>query len=240
MIDWRVFARSDRHYIKQFEQETNLQTILVLDASGSMGFGLETVTKLRYAQVLISCLSRLLLHQRDAVGLAISDRQIRSFIPPRSSPGHFKVLLDELTKTRSVGETSLAAVLRHLGKKLKRRGLVIVLSDCFEDEDGLIEALHLLRVRGQDTWLLHIMAPEELSFSFKQWSTFECLEVSDYRVELDPALIRKRYLEGVRVFLERLQRGCEEAECDYTAVTTDRPIGETLAYHLSRRMARAK
>ncbi len=238
LIDWRAYARSDRYYIRQFEEETNLQAILVLDGSGSMGFGLEGITKFRYAQILASCLARLLLHQGDAVGMAVCDRQIRSYIPPRSNPSHFRVLLDPLTDSRCGGETSLASVLGEVGKRLKRRGMVIVLSDCFEEEDRLIEAMHLLRVRGHELWLLHVMAPEELSFSFSNWSTFQCLEGTG-RLQLDPAVIRKRYLQRVEAFLERIRQGCADVQCDYSPVTTDQPIGPTLGYYLRRRMAHA-
>ncbi len=240
LIDWRLFARSDRYHIKQFEEETNLQAMLVVDGSGSMGFGMETVSKLRYAQVLAASLSRLLLHQRDAVGLAVADERVRSFVPPRAHPGHFRALVENLENVRAGGRTSLAGVLRDVGKRLRRRGLVLVLTDAFEDEDALLDSLRLLSVRGHEPWLVHVMAPEELSFSFKSWSRFECLEAPEWRMDLDPAMIRKRYLERVRAFLDRLQSGCAQAKCDYTPVVTHQPIGQMIGYYLSRRMARVK
>ena len=240
LLDWRVLARSDRYYVKQFEEETNLRAVLVVDASGSMGFGGGTMTKLRYAQVLSACLARLMLRQQDAVGLAIVDANLRRYVPPRSNPSHFGVLLDELGRLRAGGETSLADVLQELAKRIKRRGLIVICSDCFDDVEPLVTALHCLRARGHDMLLFHIMAPEELSFSFTKWSLFECLEVPGQRINLDPASIRKRYLQGVQGFLTELKAGCGRSRCDYAPATTDWAVGEMLGHYLGRRMSRAK
>lgn len=240
LIDWRVFARSDRYYIKQFEEETNLQSVLVLDASGSMAFGASTVSKLRYAQMAAACLARLMLHQRDAVGLAVLDEVVRTYIPARSRANHFGVLLDELGETRPGGETSLAGALHDLASRIKRRGLIMILSDCFDDAEDLLNALHHLRARGHEVMLLQIMAPEELSFKFDRWSRFECLEVAGTRIDLDPSVIRKEYLERVETFLERLRQGCGEIGCDYMPLSTDQSLGDALGYYLARRSAKLK
>jgi uncharacterized protein (DUF58 family) len=240
MIDWRAVARSDRYYIKQFEEDTNLQSIVVLDASGSMGFGQSTITKFRYAQMTAACLSRLLLHQRDSAGLAVIDTKVRAYIPPRSNASHFSVILDQLGRTGTGGETSLAAMLHDLARRLKRRGLIMLLSDCFDDVESLLNALHHLRARGHDLLLMHVMAPEELSFSFNKWSRFECMEIDGRRIDLDPTAVRKKYLEKVESFLTRLREGCGEIGCDYAPLTTDRPLGDALAYYLRRREAMIK
>jgi uncharacterized protein (DUF58 family) len=240
MLDWRVLARSERHYIKQFEEESNLQATLVLDASGSMSFGQSTVSKLRYAQIACACLARMMLHQRDAVGLAVADTRLREHIPPRSRPGHLRVLLDAMQRANPRGETSLSVTIDELARRLKRRGLVVLCTDAFDDVEILLKALHHLRARGQELMLLHIMAPEELSFHFTRWSRFESLETTGQRVELDPAGIRAAYLERVQIFLDRLQSGCGEIECDYMPLTTDQALGDTLAFYLARRTARMK
>jgi len=238
LIDWRVLARSDRYYIKQFEEETNLQCLLVVDASGSMGFGHSTVTKLRYAQMAAACLARMMLYQRDAVGLAVLDTGVRTFIPPRSRASHFRVLVEALGETVAIGETSLAKRLHDLAKRIKRRGMVIVCSDCFDDLDDLMNSLHHLRSRGHETILFHTMAPEELSFAFSRWSRFECLEVDGHRIDLAPASIRKEYLQRVGDFLSKLELGCGEIGCDYMPLETSRPLADALAFYLSRRAAR--
>ena len=238
LLDWKVFARSDRHYVKQFEEQTNLQAMLVLDASGSMEFGHSTISKLRYAQVACACLSRLMLRQADAVGIAVADDRIRSFTPARSNPAHFGAVLEGLSKAGGGGETSLADILQQLTKLIRRRGLIIICSDCFDDLDALLNALSCLRARGHDLLLFHIMAPEELSLPFTKWSRFECLEVQGRKVDLDPGLIRKRYIQQVGKFLERLKEGCGRIRCDYAPIITDQPVGEMLARYLVRRMRR--
>ncbi len=240
LIDWRTYARSDRYYIKQFEQESNLQVHLVIDSSGSMGFGMSTVTKLHYAQMASACLAWLMLRQQDAVGMAVIDNRVRAYIPPRSKPSHLTVLLDEMSRTRPGGETSLAAMLHELAKRFKRRGLLVICSDCFDDVGALINALHHLRSRGHETLLLQIMAPEELSFSFNKWTRFECLEVSGHRLDLDASLIRNQYLDRVKAFMKQLKDGCAEVECDYAPLSTDQPLGDALAHYLSRRAWRMK
>ena len=238
--DWRVFARRDRYYIKRFEEETNVQALLVVDTSGSMAFGQSTMPKLRYAQMAAACLARLMLHQRDAVGLAVLDTQIRSYIPPRSRPGHFRVILEALADSDAGGETSLAALLHELANRIKRRGMIMIFSDGFDDVDALLNALHHLRSRGHELLLFHTLAPEELSFPFDRWSRFECLETRDLHLELDPPAVRKRYLGRLGDFLDRLKHGCGEIQCDYAAMTTDRPLGDTLTEFLARRSARMK
>ncbi|MHC4442384.1 MAG: DUF58 domain-containing protein [Planctomycetota bacterium] len=240
LIDWRVYAKRDRYYIKQFDEETNLQTLMVIDASGSMGFGLSTVTKLRYAQMAAACLARIMLHQQDAIGISVIDTNLREYVPPRSNPGHLQVLLEYLSKVQPRGETSLAPLLHELAKRIKRRGLIMIFSDCYDDVEALIKALHRLNTRGHETMLYHTMAPEELAFSFNRWSRFECLEIPGWQMNLDPAAIRKEYLKRVKIFLDRLQQGCGEVKCDYVPLTTDKPLGDTLAYYLARRAARMK
>jgi uncharacterized protein (DUF58 family) len=240
LIDWRVLARSDRYYIKQYEEETNLQAMLVVDASGSMGFGLKTVPKWRYAQMAAACLARMMLHQCDAVGLAMIGANLNAYVPPRSTPGHLKAILDVLGNARAGGDASLAGHLHDLTKRLKRRGMFMIFSDCFEDLDLLLNALHHLRARGHETLLFHIMAPEELTFDLGKWSQFEDLEGAAPRIELDPRTVRKMYLEQVKAFLDRLQAGCGEVRCEYIPLTTDRPLADTLAYYLARRAARMK
>ena len=247
-IDWRAYAKSDRYYVKQYEAETNMKVTMVLDASGSMGFGLSTISKFRYGQITTACLSKLLLGQRDAVGLALSGGSSTSagdlggsvYIPPRSVPSQLSVMIDSMTKAKPDGPASMASALAVLGRRLRRRGLVVVLSDCFEDLGRLIDALHGLRVRGHDLMLIHIMAPEELSFSFGRWSRFECLEISGRRRDLDPRTIRKRYLQQVADFLQGLKDSCAEIRCDYAPMTTDKPIGAALSYYLRLRDARVR
>jgi uncharacterized protein (DUF58 family) len=240
LLDWRVFGKSDRYTIKQFEEETSLQAMLVVDASGSMGFGISTPTKYHYSRAASLCLARLVLRQNDAAGLAVIGGGVRSFTPPRSQPRHLEVLIESLVRAAPAGPTSLAADLGHLAQHIKRRALVILFSDCFDDVDKLGHALRLLRTRRHEVMLFHVLAPEELSFSFKDRSRFESLERPGQALELDPVAIRDEYLTRLKKFLERLRQVCGEAGCEYYPLSTDKPLGEALGDYLRRRAAARK
>ncbi|MES2573117.1 MAG: DUF58 domain-containing protein [Verrucomicrobiota bacterium] len=240
LIDWKVFGKSDRYVIRQYIEQTSLQVIVVLDGSGSMAFGLGDQTKFQYARALAACLTRLVLRQSDSAGLAVLENGACNYVPPRSNPNHFQALLQRLIQGRPGGETSLAQHLTELARRIKRRGLIVLLSDCFDDLDALRQAFQFLRARGHEIILLHTMAPEELSFDFGGWSRFDCLEVDGVHLNLDPALVREDYLENVRIFLRDLKKICGETGCDYQALPTSQPMGEALAYYLQRRGARLK
>lgn len=240
LIDWKVFGKSDRYFIKQYIERTCLQVIVVLDASGSMAFAGKSPAKFHYARSVAACLARLVLRQSDAAGLALAGPTLRDYIPPRSTPRHFQAILRCLTSATPAGEGALAASLVELSRRIRRRGLIVLVSDCFDDLGSLRQSLQFLRSRGHEVILLHTMAPEELNFDFGGWSRFECLEVEGRRLNLDPSLIRKEYLEGVGQFLRDLRKACGETGCDYHPLPTDRPVGEALTYYLTRRSARLK
>lgn len=248
LIDWKVYGKSDRYYIKQYIEQTCLQVIVALDGSGSMAYGSagsnRSPTKFQYARAVAACLMRLVLRQSDSAGLAIFTRprshERSQYIPPRANPNHFQAILESLQTAAPTGETSLAANLTELARRIKRRGLVALLSDCFDDLDALRQALKFLRGRGHEVILFHTMAPEELTFDFGGWSRFECLEVDGRRIDLDPAVVRSDYLENVRKFLADLKYLCGETGCDYQPLPTDKPLGVALSHYLKRRMARLK
>lgn len=241
LVDWRILGRRDRYYIRQFDQETNLHAYLVVDTSGSMGFALSTVSKLDYAKMAAAGLTRLLLNQRDAVGLVCADDAVRSFIPPKSTPDHFKVIVEKLELTRAAGTTSLAQVLRELAARIHRRSLVIVLSDCLdEDLDAFLKAMRCLYSRGHELLMFHVMAPEERNFAVDRWSRFESLEIQGQVVEVDPAVVRESYLRQLELFTNRLRNGCAELRCDCVPLSTDEPLSEALAKYFASRRARMK
>jgi len=240
LLDWRVFGKSDRYCIKQFEEETSLQAILVIDASGSMGFGMGTMSKYEYSQRAALCLARLVLQQRDAAGLAIIGGGVRCFVPPRSQPRHLDVLIENLRPASPSGSTTLAADLSELIPRIKRRGLIILFSDCFDSVNQLEHSLRLLRSRRHEVLLFHVMAPEELSFSFRQRTRFESLEDEGQKIDLDPIEIRGEYLERLKSFLDHVRHACGETSCDYMPLSTDMPLGEALANYLRRRAATQK
>ncbi|MCA9038745.1 MAG: DUF58 domain-containing protein [Planctomycetaceae bacterium] len=240
LIDWHVFAKSDRYYIKQFEEETNLQAMMVVDASGSMNYRGSTISKFDYARLAAACLSRLVLRQRDSVGLSLIDQSIRKYIPPRSSATHLRSLLHTLLNEQTSGMTSLSGALHELGKRMKRKGMILLFSDCFEELEPLMQALHHLRLRGHEILIFQTVAPEELSFRFDKMSKFECLEEENLILDVDPQAVRKGYLKRLNEFQEQLQQRCVELGCEYFQLNTGDELGTVLSQYLSRRNAGIK
>jgi len=247
-LDWRVLARSDRYYIKQYVEETNLRGVILLDASGSMGYAGQRaarhngrpLSKFRYGQFLAASLAHLMIHQQDAAGLVTFDTAIRRYIPPRSRVTHLKVLLEELAATAPGNETSVAAIFHDVAERIRRRGLVVIISDLFDDLEEILKALHHFRYRRHEVLLLHVMAEEELSFPFDRWTQFRNLELPSRRVHLDPLSLKSEYLARVREFLRRLEIGCGQMNVDYVQLSTAGRFDIALAHYLARRMSRAK
>lgn len=237
MIDWRAYAKSDRYYVKQYDDETNLQALMIVDTSGSMGFGMSTPSKLNYAQMACACLSRLLLRQRDSVGLTVIDRQVRRFVPPRPRAGHLQRIFETLRELQAEGETQLRDPILESARRLKRRGMVILFSDCFGDVESLTSSLRQLRARGHDVLLLQVLAPEELTFKFRRPSRFEDLENAGRRININPGMVRKQYLERFQTFMGELRQQATRIGCDHEVLRTDQELGAALAFYLRRRAA---
>jgi uncharacterized protein (DUF58 family) len=200
-----------------------------------MQFGQSTLPKYDYARIACACLARLMLRQRDAVGLASTTVGEWTYIPPRSSAHHLQAIVDGLIRARAGGSTSLPSALHLVGKRLKRRSLIAVFSDCLDDLEGTARALRLLRLRGHEVIVFQVLAPEELHFPFNQWSRFENLESAGQRLDLDPGTIRARYLARLQAFLDDLKRHCLENRCDYVPLSTGQDLGTLLAHYLTRR-----
>ncbi|MFP4216074.1 MAG: DUF58 domain-containing protein [Phycisphaerae bacterium] len=245
-LDWRVYGKSDRYYIKQYIEETNLRSTILVDASGSMSYtGKQAaeldgrrMSKFEYARHLAACLAYLLVHQQDAVGLVTFDTAIRRYIPARSRVSHLTAILNELVDTDAGDETSLAPIFHDIAERVHRRGLIIVISDLFDDPDPLLQALHHFRHRKHEVMLLHVMAEEELTFPFTNTSMFEDLEKTDNRLQLDPRAIRAEYLDRVRAHLDALEQGCGQMAIDYVPMSTATGFDEALANYLAARRGR--
>src|SRR5712671_3602204 len=208
-LDWRVFAKADRFYIKQYEVSTTLRAHIVLDASGSMAYRgqSDAMSKFRYAQFLAACLSYLILHQQDAAGLITFDNKVRQIMPPKTAPSHLLRMIRTIDETRAEKESAIAPILHDVAERLKHRGLIIILSDLIDKAPDIIEALHHLRHKRYEVMLLQIMADDELTFPFRKWSLFESLERDDHRLKLDPALVRARYLENLGNHMQAIKDG---------------------------------
>jgi len=238
-IDWQVFARNDKYFIKQFEEETNLHAVMALDTSGSMKFGLSTVSKLDYARQAAACISRMLLRQRDAVGTAILNEQTPMFLPPKQNAAHLQAILSTLSAAKPSHGGSLATQIRAMVPRMRRRGLFVLLSDCFGNLDELSTSLRIVRARGHDVVVMHVLAPEEIHFDFRHWSSFQSLEVAGHRMNLDPAAIRDEYLKRIRAFVEKLENIVTGLGGDYVRMTTNKDLAETLGWFLRQRAARS-
>jgi uncharacterized protein (DUF58 family) len=239
-IDWQVFARNDKYFIKQFEEETNLHAMLAVDTSGSMKFGLSTVSKLEYSRRAAACLARMLLKQRDAVGTAILNEQTPLFLPPKQNAAHLQAILSILQSAQPSHGGSLALQIRAMVPRMRRRGLFVLFSDCFGDLDELATSLRIVRARGHDVVVMQVLAPEEVHFDFRHWSSFQSLETAGHRMSLDPAAIRDQYLKRFRDFIERLEGVVTGLGGDYVRMTTNRDLGETIGWFLRQRSARTK
>ena len=245
-LDWKVFAKSDKYYIKQYIEETDLRSVILLDASGSMKYrgksadkrNGKTLSKFEYAQYLAACLSHLLIHQQDAVGLVTFDTQVRHYIPPRGRPGHLRVILEEIDQTVPGDETALAPIFHDIAERVHRRGLIIIISDMFDDIDEILHAMHHFKYRRQEVIVLHLMADEEINFPFDRFSDFRNLEVRGHNIQLDPKSIRSAYIEEVRRFTEELTLGCGRMHIDYAPILTSQPFDTALADYLAMRMGR--
>jgi len=237
-IDWQVFARNDKYFIKQFEEETNLHAMMAIDTSGSMKFGLSTVSKLDFAKQASACLSRLLLHQRDAVGTMILNEEAPAFLPPKQHAAHLQAILSTLESSRPSAGGSLGQQVRAVIPRMQRRGLFVLFSDCFGDLEELGTALRIVRGRGHDIVLMHILAPEEIRFDFRHWSAFQSLEADGQKINLDPAAIRDEYLNRMRGFLNELQELVTGLGGDYVRMTTNQDLGEILGWFLRGRSAK--
>ena len=244
-LDWRVYGRSDRYYIKQFIEETNCRATVLLDASGSMKYtGKESarrdgegLSKFEYARYLAASLAHLLIHQQDAVGLVTFDTRMRRYIPARSRASHLRTILEEMVATEPGDETGIAPIFHEIAERIHRRGLVIVISDLFDDPEEVLNSLHHFRFRKHEVMVLHVMAEEELSFPFESTSVFRDLELSQRRVQFDPRAIRAAYLDRVRHHLHRIEIGCGQMNVDYVPITTKQSFDLALTRYLAHRKA---
>jgi uncharacterized protein (DUF58 family) len=234
-LDWKVYGKTDRLYIREYEEETNLRATLLVDVSGSMNYGTHHISKYAYAVRVAACLSYLMLRQQDSVGLVVFDKKVRRYIPPRSRPGHLRVLLDALQDARPGGETELAKVFHQLVPKIHRRGLLIVLSDCFGSVSELLSSLAHLRHAHHEIIIFQIWDRDELDFPFKQWTRFDSLEVDADKRLIDPVHLRAAYMESLEKFRSDLKAGCHRHRIDLVPLSTDVPYAEALAYYLARR-----
>ena len=236
-IDWKVWARADRLYIKQYEEETNLRGTILLDCSKSMRYGEGAawgLGKFDYAATLAASLAYLLQQQQDAVGLVTFDQRIRTKLPSSSHPSHLKLLLHELGRTQPDHGTEVAGIFHRLAEEIGKRGLVALISDLFIGQQTLLETLRHFRHRRHEVVVFHLLHNDELTFPFQENTLFRGLE-EDVQVLTEPRALRKSYLEALDRFLGGVRRCCASCGIDYVQVNTREPLDAALSAYLAFR-----
>ena len=236
-LDWKVLGRSDRYYIKQYEQETNYVAHLILDGSESMKYGSGTTTKFDYARTIAATLAYLILQQRDAASLAIFDNKVRSYYQRTDNLSAIHNLISLLANFEPEQTTSISNVLHDLARQIKRKGIVILISDLFDDVDNVLRGIQHLRFSGSEVIVFHVLDPFELTFPFKGTVEFRGLEGGP-KLMTRPADLRKSYLKELDDFITKLRTGCERNGCNYVQVNTATPWAEVLSSYLATRQHR--
>ncbi len=240
-IDWKVFAKTDKYYIKEYEQETNLNLMIVVDASGSMNYRSEAsaMTKYEYASTIAAAIAYLTLQQQDAVGLARFDEHVTDFIRPSNAAHHWKSLIKELSNEGGKTQTSIGGVLGELAERLTGRMVIIIISDLFDNPEDIFRGLKLLRYRRHELIVWNIWDQAELSFPFERPVLFEGLE-SLGNLMADPRALRNRYLEEVEAFQSKMRTGCGHLNAEFSLFDTSVSMDVALSEYLATRSARLR
>jgi uncharacterized protein (DUF58 family) len=233
-IDWKAYAKFDRYFIKEYRETTNLRAYLVMDCSASMRYASDGLSKFDYGSVLAAALASLMLKQQDAVGVITFSDKIEKMIPPKTAHDHLLVILKALEDTRPQGATSTAAVLQDLAASLKRRGLIILISDLLDEPQAVAKGLKQLRARGSEVIVFHLMDREELEFPFKEPCLFQDME-ADLKLLADPQAIRPAYLRALRSLMDRYRRACVSHQIDYSLFDTSVGLDQALVRYLTWR-----
>jgi uncharacterized protein (DUF58 family) len=230
-VDWKVWAKQDRLYVKQYEEDTNLRCCLLVDVSESMAYGRGPMTKCDYAITAAAALAYLLLRQQDAVGCAVFDEAVRQVIPLRTSTSHLTTIIRALEPKEPKHKTKLYDVLARVAETYPRRGLI---SDLLVDVEDAQRGLRLLRQRGHDVLVLHVLDDDELDFPFASPAKFEGLETTD-QITCNPRALREGYLESLERFLSAIRHGCARDNVDYALIRTSMPLDAALTAFLKHR-----
>jgi uncharacterized protein (DUF58 family) len=238
-VDWKVYGRTGRFYLKQYDEETNLVCWLLLDISDSMRYGSDQVTKYDYASMAVASLAYLVLQQSDSVGLVTFDNQVRTFLKPSSQPSQLKEIIRILNQGSSQAKTQMAPLLHELAERINRRAIIFVVSDVFDEVDEVLMGLQHLRHKRHEVVLWHVLDAAEVIFPFQEATLFRGLE--EYpQLLVDPRSLRQSYLEQFRHFVEQLTRGCRAQNIDYVQLRTDMRLDVALSSYLAHRLPRRR
>jgi len=234
-LDYKMLARTDRLYIKQYEEETNMRVQILLDTSGSMGYSHEEkISKYDYAAYLTAILAYLMTRQQDSVGLCTFDTEIRLDMPARSSPRHFNEMMRQLEAIKPGHETDVAETLHKLANRFKKRCLIVLISDLYDEPDAVMRALHHFRHRKHEVIVFHVFDKAEIEFPFRDVTSFYDLETNE-RLQIDPVYVRDVYVQQVEEFIETYRRACAETRIDYVMTDTSVPYDFMLSRYIAKR-----
>ena len=233
-LDWALYARTDHYYIKRFEEETNLRSYILLDRSASMGFGTGNLTKWDYSCFLATCLAYLVLRQQDAAGLALFGDKPGFLVQPRARRTHLRQLMRVMIDNPPAGGTNVAGSLRSIISRLKRRGMVVVISDLIDDPEQTLKSLRLLSSYHHDVIVFHVQDNSELEFPFEGASLFRDLETGE-ELEIDPVAVREKYLQQMEELCAFYRKGLSDVGIDYHLINTRQPYEQALSAYLNRR-----
>lgn len=235
-LDWKVWSKTDRYYIKQYEEETNLRCNLVVDVSESMHYGRGALNKYEYACTIGACLAYLLIRQQDATGLMTFDSDLRQMLPTRSNQMHMDAICKSMDVSRPKEKTDIEAILRRVAESVSARGMVVIISDLLVDRPALFRGLEMLLHRRHDVLLFHVLDDDEMTFPFAGSTRFEGMEEMPHLL-CDPRALRASYLEALEEYLVEVRRGCARKGVDYALVRTNDYLDAVLSKFLHHRMA---
>lgn len=236
-VDWKLFARTDRYYVKEFEDETNTSLDILLDISGSMEYSSQGLSKRAYASYLAASLAYLVIRQRDGAGLTLFDEKITEHIPAKSTTGHLHAILEFLETVGPGAHTEMGKPLHELAERRRRRGFVVLISDLLDDAQAIIDGLRHFRFQGHDVMVFHVMDPQEINFDFSDMVEFEDLETGE-KLLIASEAAREAYLENLDRFTSTLRRECGRMRVDYHVLPTDQPLDFALFEYLAARAKR--
>ncbi len=233
-VDWKLYGKTDRYYVKQYEEETNLKVYILLDISRSMKYTSKTVSKLDYASYLSAALSYLMLNQRDGTGLILFDEKIQTFIPPRSTSSHLNTILKHLEKPKLGSDTEIGSVLHEMAERIKKRGLIILISDLMDDQESVLSGLKHFRHNKQEVILFHILDRKELDFDFNTRTRFKDME-SGSLLTTEPWQIKSSYKKRIQLLQDEYKKQCRKQLIDYVPLFTDQSLDIALNSYLNKR-----
>ena len=233
-IDWKLFGKTDRYYVKEYEEETNLKAYIIMDKSGSMNYTSANITKFEYGSMLTASLAYLMLKQQDATGLSLLDKKISAYLPPIAKKSHLDLILKTLQTTKCSGETAISPLLHEIAEKIKKIGLVILISDLYDEPDKILSALKHFRYQGHEVIVFHILDKNEIEFDFHRKTKFLDME-NNQSLITESQHIRQSYKKSMNKFLDYIKTECLKNNIDYKLLTTDKPLSLGLIEYLNKR-----